>query len=301
MLVERGYTVRATIRSSSNTRWLDPLPVEQTVVDLTDPSGLASALDDIGAVVHVGGITTASDPEDFERVNAEGTGRLAAAAGAAGVERMVYISSLAARGPDGSGGPDGEYGLSKLAGEQRIAELAAAGAAPPIIRVLRPGGIYGPRDSDLLAMFRMAKRGLIVIPSTEARLQPVHVRDVSSATLRALETDSPVDPGPLPIMGPETLGWAEVAEALRSGYDRPARVLRLPPAAFMALGVSAEFGARITGKSPVFDRRRAAYLTTVTFTSEIESTKLALDWEPEMDLSTGMVDTLAWYAANGWV
>ncbi|HSM07828.1 MAG TPA: NAD-dependent epimerase/dehydratase family protein, partial [Gemmatimonadota bacterium] len=89
LLVEAGYEVRATIRPTSDTRWLDPLPIETVVADLEDPDRLAAALAGVSDVMHVGGVTIASDPAVFERVNAAGTAALAAAAGRAGIERFV--------------------------------------------------------------------------------------------------------------------------------------------------------------------------------------------------------------------
>jgi nucleoside-diphosphate-sugar epimerase len=289
------------MRKTSDTRWLDGLPLNLVQIDLSDPSDLGAALADVDAVVHVGGLTRANDPAVFHKVNAEGTGHLASAAAAAGVERFVYISSLAARGPDGASGPTSEYGRSKLGGELRLAELAARGEAPPIIRTLRPGGIYGPRDSDLLSMFRMAKRGLIVVPSSGVRLQPVHVRDVTTSVIRALETTNTEDPGPLPVMGSEVLGWMDVADAIGNAQPRKARVMKLPGSAFMAFGMAGEFAARFTSGAPVFDRRRATDLTRVTWTAGTESTERALGWTAETDLVRGMAETTAWYIKQGWI
>ncbi|MFQ5529386.1 MAG: NAD-dependent epimerase/dehydratase family protein, partial [Gemmatimonadota bacterium] len=249
----------------------------------------------------VGGLTSAPDASTYERVNAAGTRALAAAAGDAGVERFVYVSSLAARGPDDAKGPVSDYGRSKRSGEERLAELADAGRAPPAIRVLRPGGIYGPRDTDLLTLFQMAARGLLLLPSAAGRLQPVHVRDVASAVLRALETSDPTDPGPLPVAGGEVVDWADIVEALRGAMNRPFRVVRLPAAAFTAVGAAAEFAARLTGKPPVFDRRRATDLSRTTWTCDIEATKRTIGWDPQVDLAAGMAETAAWYAENDWL
>lgn len=301
LLVEGGHDVRATVRATSDTRWLDPLPVETVVADLEEHGGLAAALAGVTSVVHVGGVTVATDAALFDRVNEAGTAAIAAAAGEAGVERFVLISSLAARGPDGAPGPVSPYGRSKRAGESRLAELAAAGRAPPAIRVLRPGGIYGPRDADLLSLFRMADRGLLVLPSVEGRLQPVHVRDVARATVLALETADASDPGPLPVMGDEVVNWTEVGEALAAAVGGRPRVLRVPPAAFLAAGVGAELVARVTGGSPMFDRRRARDLTQRAFTSGIETTTEVLGWSPQVGLREGMAGTVRWYREHGWL
>lgn len=301
LLVEAGHEVRATIRATSDTRWVDPLPVQTVVADLEDPASLGIALEDVEAVVHVGGVTIAADRATYDRVNALGTGSLAAAAGAIGIDRFVYVSSLAARGPDGAPGPVSAYGRSKFGGEERLAELTAAGRGPRCVRILRPGGIYGPRDADLLSLFRMANRGLLVLPAVEGRLQPVHVKDVARAVARALETAGPEDPGPLPVVADEVVTWSDVGEALRSAVGGRMRVLRVPPVAFLAAGVAAEVAAKLTGGSPVFDRRRARDLTQRTFTSSIERTRRTLDWSPEVSLREGMAGTVAWYRERGWL
>jgi len=301
MLCERGIDVRATVRSTSDTRWIESLPVELVEADLSDPRDLADILTGVDTVVHIAGITRAADPAAFERVNAAGTGALAAAAGSAGVGRFVYVSSLAARGPDGAAGPTSAYGRSKRGGEQRLAELANRGAAPPIVRTLRPGGIYGPRDDDLLLMFRMARRGLLVVPSTRGRLQPVHVLDVARSVVSAAESHDSGDPGPLPVAGSEIVSWIDVADTLRRVMGREIRVLKLPAAGFMTAGALAELASRVAGRTPAFDRRKASDLTRTTWTTQLEHTTRVLDWKPEIDIESGMANTAAWYAEHGWL
>lgn len=302
LLVEAGRDVRATVRASSDTRWLDPLPLETVVADLEDSTALAAALEGVTDVVHVGGVTIAADPATFERVNTAGTLALAAAARRAGVERFVFVSSLAARGPDQAGGPVSPYGHSKRAAERGLERLIETGEAPPLVRVVRPGGIYGPRDPDMLALFRMAARGLLVLPTVEGRLQPVHVLDAARSVVRALEAEAGAAAGdPLPVVAEEIVGWSEVGAALEAAVGRSTRVLRLPPAAFLAAGAAAEMAARLTGGAPVFDRRRARDLTRRTFTSEIESTRAAIGWTPEVSLKEGMAGTVAWYREQGWL
>jgi nucleoside-diphosphate-sugar epimerase len=302
-LVEAGHDVRATVRASSDTRWLDPLPVETVVADLEDPDALSAALAGVTDVVHVGGVTIAADPAIFERVNRAGTLALAAAAARAGVERFVFVSSLAARGPDQAEGPVSPYGRSKRAAEQGLDALIEAGEAPAAVRVVRPGGIYGPRDPDMLALFRMAARGLLVLPSVEGRLQPVHVADAARSVVRALEAAgrTAAPHGPLPVVADEVVTWTDVGEALEAAVGRSTRVIRVPPALFLAAGAMAELAARLTGGSPVFDRRRARDLTLRTFTSEIETTRAAIGWTPEVSLREGMGETVEWYREQGWM
>lgn len=303
LLVEAGRDVRATVRATSDTHWLDPLPLETVVADLENPDALAGALAGVTDVVHVGGVTVAANPATFERVNTAGTLALAAAAGRAGVERFVFVSSLAARGPDGAEGPVSPYGRSKHTAERGLTSLIDAGEASYAFRVVRPGGIYGPRDPDLLALFRMAARGFLVLPAVEGRLQPVHVDDAARSVVLALAAAEPgsADPGPLPVLADEIVTWTELGEVLEAAIGRSARVLRVPPAVFLAAGGAAEFAARLTGGTPKFDRRRARDLTLRTFTSEIETTRAAIGWTPMVSLRQGMAGTVAWYRERGWL
>lgn len=302
LLVDAGHDVLATVRTTSDTRWIDPLPIETITADLEDAGGLAAALEGAEVVVHVGGVTIAADPGVYDRVNHLGTGALAGAAAEAGVERFVYVSSLAARGPDGAGGPVSPYGRSKRDGERRLAELTAAGRAPGRVTILRPGGIYGPRDPDLLSLFRMAARGLLVLPSVEGRLQPAFVRDVARAVVKSLESAAGAPSAdPLPVAGRDIVTWEEVGEVMATAFGRKMRVLRVPPAAFLLAGGAAEAAGRLTRRAPVFDRRRARDLTRRTFTADIDGTSAALGWTPAVGIGEGMSQTVAWYREHGWL
>ncbi|MCK5482323.1 MAG: NAD(P)H-binding protein, partial [Gemmatimonadetes bacterium] len=99
-LVAEGWTVRCTVRKTSNPRWIESLPVERVTADVRSAEALAVALDGIDVVVHSAGLTRAKSDADYQRVNAEGTQALALGAVDAGVRRFVLVSSLAARGPD---------------------------------------------------------------------------------------------------------------------------------------------------------------------------------------------------------
>ena len=175
-----------------------------------------SALASCQAVVHCGGLTRARKEAGFMAVNAGGTRRLARAASVAGVRRFIFVSSLAARGPDGAGGPVDPYGRSKATAEAALAEVSG----PMETVVLRPGGVYGPRDTDLLPLFKLVARGWTVIPRSRVRLQPVFVADVVGAVLAALEAGP--SPDPLPVASAETHSWGRSGKRPdgRSGAPR---------------------------------------------------------------------------------
>ena len=292
-LVREGHRVTASVRRTSDTQRLGRLGVEQVDLDLGGTSVELAAHD---AVVHCGALTRARSEAEFIAVNATGTRRLARAAAEAGVRRFVFISSLAARGPDGAGGPVSPYGRSKAAAEEALASIGG----PMEIIVLRPGGVYGPRDTDLLPLFRLAARGRVVVPRSAAPLQPVFAADVVNAVLAALEAAPP--PDPLHIAGASSRSWGEVAKALLAGVARPGRVLRVPAALFLSIGLFSEFAARVTGTAPAMDRRRARDLAIHAWTCDIEPSEAALaPWRPRVELEEGLATTAVWYRRRGWL
>lgn len=298
-LVRGGFRVRCSIRTTSDTRWLRGLPVETTSIDLSSRVSLAESLEGVTHVVHAAGITRASHEYEYFSVNAEVTEILAAAAVRASIRRFVLISSLAARGPDGARGPASAYGASKLESERRLrAVVESGGTLEP--RVLRPGGVYGPRDRDLLPLFQVARSGFIPVPRGVGRLQPVYASDVATAVLQALDVQWS-EGGPFHLGGPEVHTWEEIAEALGAAIGRPVRPVRVPAALFLAAGTMSELAALIRRRAPDLDRRRARDLTRLDWTCELGPVEQELGWRPEVSLRQGLAEAADWYREAGWL
>lgn len=304
-LVAEGWTVRCTVRATSKLRWIEHLPVVRLPVDLREDSGLAAALDGVDTVVHAAGLTRAGDAADFHRVNAEGTERLAGAAITAGVSRFVLVSSLAARGPDrerpaAGDQPVSPYGQSKLAGERRLFRVVAqaGGRMRPVI--LRPGGIYGPRDEDSLKVFRMARTGLLPAPTAPGRLQPVYVEDVAEATVRAAARPA-VEMGPFDLVGPDILTWEQLADALGAAVGRRVRLVKIPAPVWQITGAVSEGISQLFGLTPQFDRRTAADLSSLDWTASLEGALSGLGWKPAIGARRALSLTADWYRGQGWL
>jgi nucleoside-diphosphate-sugar epimerase len=292
-LVEAGYEVRCGVRASSSMRWISDLDVERVPLDLSgDLSGAVKYTD---LVVHAAGITRARHPEDYHAINAAGTRRLAGAALGAGVRRFVLISSLAARGPDGSDHPESAYGRSKLEAETHLRSLSDRMESI----ALRPAAVYGPRDTDLLPLFRMARAGWLPIPSGADHLQPVYASDVARAVLAAAH--EPASFGPFPVAENALYTWRDAVAGLEEVFGRTVRAVRLPSAAFIVAGRVAERVARPFSAVPVFDERRARDLAVHTWTCDTSATERALGWRAEVPLLEGLGRTARWYRQAGWL
>jgi 2-alkyl-3-oxoalkanoate reductase len=158
-LTAAGQPVRALVRETSDTSFLDECGVEKAVGDITDPASLPAAMDGVQTVYHVAAQVGDWGPWDrFVAVSIEGTRNMLAAAKAAGVGRFLHVSSLSSHGhPDGAGlvldetAPLGVnlhkwsyYSRAKVEAEKLVWAAHEAGEVP--VTVARPSWLYGPRD-----------------------------------------------------------------------------------------------------------------------------------------------------------
>lgn len=298
-LAAAGWRLRCTVRATSDLRWLESVPADRLELDLSGCSSrdAAEALTGADVVVHVAGVTRAPDEATYVRVNAEATRRLAAAAAAGGVRRFVLLSSLAARGPDGAAGPASAYGRSKRAAEEALLQ-EAEGRMEAVS--LRPGGVYGPRDVDLLSLFRLAARGWLPAPSGAGDLQPVYAQDVAAVCLQAVRSEAPAF-GPWPVVERGRYGWSQVREGLEAALDRRVRLLRVPTTLFLTAARASELGARLLGRPALLDARRAEDLARHSWTADPTPTERALSWRAAVALPEGLRRTAHWYREQGWL
>ena len=294
--VEAGYEVRVGARASSNERWISSLDTERVPLDLDGSAeDLSRAVHNVDVVVHAAGITRARRPGDYYSVNAGGTRSVATAALRAGVRRLVLISSLAARGPDGRDHPESDYGRSKLEAESHLRVLSGRMEAV----VLRPAAVYGPRDTDLLPLFRMARAGWLTVPSSAALLHPVYVQAAARATRAAAR--EPVGFGTFPVAENRRYTWRDVAAGLEKALGRTVRAVRLPAGAFVLAGRTAEWAARPLSAVPILDERRSRDLALNAWTCDVSGTEQALGWRADVPLSEGLARTVQWYSQVGWL
>lgn len=294
-LVAAGHEVNVAVRATSDRRWLAHLPVRQCALDLGAPARLTDTLVGVDAIVHVAGITRAASDAEFVQVNVEATRALLSAAVTARVERFVLISSLAARGPDRPEPQLSPYGHSK-----REAEQVAAGFADEIdVTALRVAGVYGPRDTDLLPLFRMARRGVVLLPSGRGRVQPVFATDVAELVAGCLSRS--IGFGPWPVAEPRSYAWSELAGFLGAALGRRVRGLHAPAAVFLGAAGVSEAVARVQRRAAVLDRRRALDLARHSYTCDVTDTERASGWCAQVGLADGLARTARWYQSHGWL
>lgn len=302
--LERGYQVRCTVRARSRLRWLEGKAVELVQADLRE-GDVATAVAGVDAVIHCAGLTRGSREALFAANHAGTVALLDAALGLQTAPRFVLCSSQAAAGPgtlqrprreDDRPEPTSDYGRSKLAAEREV--LSRADRLESV--VLRPGAVYGPRDEDTLTYFRMAARGLLVVPGWRRRLiQLVHARDVARALVDAVGTARGVGRAYF-IAHPEPLSWDELGARIARAVGRRVVSLRVPSPLLRLAATVAEF-AGAGRRAGQIDRRRARDLIARAWTCSVDRAMDELGWSPEYDSQRGLQDTADWYRGQGWL
>jgi nucleoside-diphosphate-sugar epimerase len=308
-LRERGDDVRALVRRSSNASHLTKLGCELAYAVLERGEGLDEALDGVDAVVHCAGIVKARSPEEFHEVNAGGTRHLVEAARKRGgaIRRFVYVSSLEAWGPSPDGVPATEdmpprptthYGRSKLAGEQ--AALAAADDLP--VTVLRPTGIYGPRDTEILQLFKIADRGILpLINDRDATFTMIYGPDAAAACVSALDVAH--SSGSVFFLTDGNIySWGQAAGFMEAAIGKKMWASFKIPAPLVTLAaISGELKMKLTGKPEIVTREKLSMLTARHLVASAEKIQRELGWKPTLDFAEGARLTVAWYREHGWM
>lgn len=310
-LVERGESVRALARPSSDLARLDGLGIEVVRGDVLAPESLSLALDGVATVYHLAGkLGQFGVPEAvYQRLHVEGTCnvlRACARADHADLERIVYGSSpgmLGALAPgdpphdeDAPHRPTGAYESSKSAAERAALPLAAELGLPLVIA--RPEFVYGPGDTHVLGLFRAVQKGaFFYIGSGDALCHPTYIDDVTAGLLvcaspraRPLEAYHLAGPQPVTIRA-----WVTaIADALAV---RPPW-LHLPTPLARAGAWGAEQAGRLLGFSPPLTVEGVRFFTESRAFSIAKAAR-ELGWRPHVGIEEGTRRAAAWYGEQG--
>jgi dihydroflavonol-4-reductase len=256
VLLERGYAVRALVRPGSRVNELD---VEVSTGDLCDAASLERASSGCGLVYHVAADYRlwTRNPDDLYRSNVEGTRNLLQAARNAGVERVVYTSTVGCIGiPRGGIGDEdtpvaledmvGHYKRSKFLAERVALEFARGGLPVVIVNPTAPVGDHDvkptPTGQIVLSFLNGGMPAFI-----DTGLNVVDARDCAQGHLLACERGRP---GERYILGSENLTLAEILGALARLAGRKAPTVRLPYAVAYLAGAVSTAWAGLTRRPP---------------------------------------------------
>lgn len=302
-LLDGGVRPRLLVRDPSRLPERAWLQAEVVRGSLDDRDAVAGLVAGCGSVIHVAGLVRGVRAAQFDRANRVGTESLVSAMREhAPAARLVHLSSLAAVGPsadpmgkwpDDPPNPVSIYGRSKLAGETAVRGHGGSWV------ILRPPAIYGPRDTDILQFFRLAARGVVLIPAGERFLTVAFVADVVRAVLAALAGAGDGQALNLGEPVPRTLRTMVGVLAKTGGVA--ARCVSVPPFLARVTGLVGDLLQSLGMRGVAMTTDKAREMVARHWSARTENSLMALGLPGFVPFETGARATWAWYRDRGWV
>lgn len=307
-LVERGERVRALVRPTSNTSFLQGLGVEVVVGDVHDAGSLQGACEGADIVYHCAARVSDWGPwSEFERETVTATSNVLAACRAARVGRLLHVSSISVYGrprrrePITEDTPLGQrlmwwdyYPRAKILAENLVRRHEGTWT------IVRPSWIYGPRDRismpRIVPLFRSGKAP--IIGSGNNLLNIIYVGDVAAGAILAANHPGAVgETYNLSSRGEVT--QRKMADTLCDALGVPRVTKRVPFFLAWQMAFWGELFAKLLGKKkPPRITRRAIYLIGRPPLFSIAKAKAHLGWEPRVPIEVGVQRTLEWLFAE---
>jgi dihydroflavonol-4-reductase len=304
VLTDRGHRVRALARASSEIRELD---VERVTGDLRDPESLTRAVAGCEMVFHVAADYRlwSRHPDELYRSNVDGTRNVLEAAARAGVERIVYTSTVGCIGmPQNSLGDEdtpvsitdmaGHYKRSKWLAEQVALEKARDGLPVVIVNPTAPVGDHDWKPTPtgkIIVDFLRDKLPAFV----DTGLNLVDARDTAIGHLLAAEHGRT---GERYILGSENLSLQQILERLALIANKPAPSIKVPYALAYATGVITTTWANISGREPMAPLEGVRMARKKMFVTHAKAAR-ELGYSPA-PAEAALRRAVNWFRANGY-
>lgn len=309
--LNRNMETWVAVRSSSSRKFLQDTRIRFIELDFSSEENLRKQLagHKFDYVVHAAGVTKCLDKNDFFRMNTNGTANLVNVLSEPDrmPRRMVFLSSLSIFGaireqqpykdiePTDQPKPNTAYGESKLKAERIVTESGI----PSVI--LRPTGVYGPREKDYFLMAKSIKGHVdFAVGYKQQDITFVYVKDVVQAVFLALDRGKPGSA--YFLTDGEVYQSATFSKLIHEALGRPWWIRITAPV--WLLRVITFFGdaiAHITGKISALNNDKYHILKQRNWRCNIRTAINELGFAPEYNLKKGVRETIEWYKANGWL
>ncbi len=312
--LRQGMETWAAVRSSSSRAYLNDQRINFIELDLSDEQRLTEQLKDhqFDYVVHAAGVTKCINKDDFRRVNTEGTRHLVAALRALRmpIERFVFLSSLSVMGAireqqpyteireDDTPQPNTAYGKSKLEAEETL--KARSEEQFPYV-ILRPTGVYGPREKDYFIMAKSIKgHSDFAVGYKPQDITFVYVKDVVQAVFLAL--DHGKTGRAYFLSDGKVYRSATFSNLIRRELGNPWWIRITAPIWILRIVTAVgDIIGRLSGKAIALNNDKYHILRQRNWRCDIQPAIDELGYQPQYDLERGVRETIAWYKKEGWI
>lgn len=311
--LKQGFETWAAVRKSSSKEYLQDERIHFIELNLSSKAQLIEQLrpHQFDYVVHAAGVTKCLNKADFRRINTEGTKNLVDALLdlQMPLKRFVFLSSLSVFGAikeqlpydeireDDTPKPNTEYGRSKLEAERYIDSI---GSRLPYI-ILRPTGVYGPREKDYFMMARSIKQHIeFAVGYQRQDITFVYVTDVVQAVFLALEKG---ETGRKYFLSDgQVYQSTTFSDLIHEELGRPWWLrITAPVWVLRVVTFFGEYIGHMTGKVTALNNDKYNILRQRNWRCDIEPTRHELGFEPKVQLKEGVKTTIQWYKDHKWL
>ena len=319
--LKRGFDTWAAVRKSSSKAYLQDKRIHFIELNLSSEEQLKEQLKDhqFDYVVHAAGVTKCLHQEDFRRINTDGTKNLVCALLALKMplKRFVYISSLSIMGAireqqpyteileSDTAQPNTAYGKSKLEAEEWLASLPLTsegngGERFPYV-ILRPTGVYGPRERDYFMMFKSIQAHTdFAVGYQQQDITFVYVTDVVQAIFLALEKGK--TGRKYFLSDGEVYQSSTFSDLIRRELGNPWWIrITAPIWLLRVITFCGEYIGRMTGKVTALNNDKYHIMRQRNWRCDITPAKEELGYEPQVQLAEGVKRCVKWYKENKWL
>ena len=309
--LRRGWETWAAMRRSSSRQFLQDERIHFIELNLSNEQQLTEQLrgHEFDYVVHAAGVTKCIDRADFRRINTEGTQHLVRALIALGMplSRFVFVSSLSVFGAireqqpyeeireTDTPQPNTAYGRSKLEAEQWL-----EGVNIPYV-ILRPTGVYGPRERDYFLMAKSIKQHSdFAVGYKRQDITFVYVDDVVQAVFLACEKGQ--TGRKYFLSDGQVYQSTTFSDLIREELGHPWWIrITAPIWVLRVVTFVGDLIGRMTGKISALNNDKYHILRQRNWRCDIEPARRELGYEPQVQLAEGVRRTIRWYKDNGWL
>ena len=311
--LKQGFETWAAIRKSSSKEYLQDERIHFIELNLSSKAQLIEQLrpHQFDYVVHAAGVTKCLNKADFRRINTEGTKNLVDALLhlQMPLKRFVFLSSLSVFGAikeqlpydeireDDTPKPNTEYGRSKLEAERYIDSI---GSRLPYT-ILRPTGVYGPREKDYFMMAKSIKQHIdFAVGYQRQDITFVYVTDVVQAVFLALEKG---ETGRKYFLSDgQVYQSTTFSDLIHEELGRPWWLrITAPVWVLRVVTFFGEYIGHMTGKVTALNNDKYNILRQRNWRCDIEPARRELGFEPKVQLKEGVKTTIQWYKDHKWL
>ncbi len=307
-LIERGDRVCAFVQPEDDTNRLQAQGVELRYGNLKDTASLIPATRGVDVVLHCAAKTGPWGPVDeYTAINVSGLEALTRAAMAAGVRRLVHVSSITVHGNDVGGLADetapvreepNPYTQTKIAGERLLQRLIREEGAQ--VTIVRPGWIYGPRDAASFGRFAdmIRRQGMVVIGSGQNHIPLIYVADVARGIMQAADAPQAVGQAYL-LVNDERVTQTDYLDLIAKDLSVAPPHRHIPYHAALAAGAAAETMAKsLHRQSPPPLMRYGLQLLGGENQFVITKARQQLGFNPRVAVDEGVRLSVDWFQSR---